>query len=155
MSVQLGLVLACGIVALIYGGLLVRELLALSPGTKEMQDIAAAIQEGANAYLNRQYTTIAIAGAVIFVAAFIVLGWQVAVGYFIGATLSGAAGYIGMNVSVRANVRTAEASRKGLAQGLSVAFTPKGSLRVVYTQSLDSRVAASDVVLAWLAAHNP
>ncbi len=121
MSLQLGLVLACGVVALLYGGWLVRQLLALSPGTKEMQDIAAAIQEGANAYLNRQYTTIAIAGAVIFVAAF-VLGWRVAVGYLIGATLSGAAGYVGMNVSVRANVRTAEASRKGLAEGLSVAF---------------------------------
>ena len=121
MSLQLGLVLACGLVALLYGAFLVRELLALSPGTKEMQEIAAAIQEGASAYLNRQYTTIAIAGAVIFAAAFY-LGWQVAIGYLIGATLSGAAGYVGMNVSVRANVRTAEASRKGLAEGLSVAF---------------------------------
>src|SRR6185503_14243275 len=82
---------------------------------------AAAIQEGASAYLNRQYTTIAIAGAVIFAAAFY-LGWQVAVGYLIGATLSGAAGYVGMNVSVRANVRTAEAARKGVGEGLSVAF---------------------------------
>jgi K(+)-stimulated pyrophosphate-energized sodium pump len=122
MSLELGLVLVCGLVALLYGAYLVRELLALSPGTKEMQEIAAAIQEGASAYLNRQYMTIAIAGAVIFVAAFVVLGWQVAVGYLIGATLSGAAGYVGMNVSVRANVRTAEAARKGLAQGLDVAF---------------------------------
>src|SRR5262245_23165031 len=122
MSLQLGLVLACGVLALLYGAYLVRELLALSPGTPEMQAIAAAIQEGASAYLNRQYTTIAIAGAVIFIAAFVVLGWQVAVGYLIGATLSGAAGYVGMNVSVRANVRTAEAARKGVAEGLSVAF---------------------------------
>ena len=121
MSLQLGLVLACGLLALLYGAYLVRELLALSPGTKEMQEIAAAIQEGASAYLNRQYTTIAIAGAVIFAAAFY-LGWQVAVGYLIGATLSGAAGYVGMNVSVRANVRTAEAARKGVGEGLSVAF---------------------------------
>jgi K(+)-stimulated pyrophosphate-energized sodium pump len=121
MSLQLGLVLACGLLALVYGAYLVRELLALSPGTKEMQEIAAAIQEGASAYLNRQYTTIAIAGAVIFAAAFY-LGWQVAVGYLIGATLSGAAGYVGMNVSVRANVRTAEAARKGVGEGLSVAF---------------------------------
>src|SRR5882757_1919739 len=122
MSLQLSLVLACGVVALLYGGWLVRALLAKSPGTKEMQEIAAAIQEGAAAYLNRQYTTIAIAGAVIFVLAFFLLGWQEAVGFFIGATLSGAAGYVGMNVSVRANVRTAEASRQGVAQGLSVAF---------------------------------
>src|SRR5688572_11205552 len=85
MSLQLGLVLACGLVALLYGAWLVRELLALSPGTREMQEIAAAIQEGASAYLNRQYITIAIAGAVIFAAAFY-LGWQVAVGYLIGAT---------------------------------------------------------------------
>jgi len=122
MSLQLSLVLACGVVALVYGGWLVQTLLAQSPGTKEMQEIAAAIEEGATAYLNRQYTTIAIAGAVIFVAAFAVLGWQVAVGFLIGATLSGAAGYIGMHVSVRANVRTAEAARIGLAEGLQVAF---------------------------------
>jgi K(+)-stimulated pyrophosphate-energized sodium pump len=122
MSLPLTLVLACGVIALAYGGWLVRSLLARSAGTKEMQEIAAAIQEGAAAYLNRQYTTIAIAGAVIFIAAFLVLGWQVAVGFLIGSTLSGAAGYIGMNVSVRANVRTAEASRHGLAEGLSVAF---------------------------------
>ncbi len=122
MNLQLSLVLACGVVALLYGGWLVRALLARSPGTKEMQEIAAAIQEGAAAYLNRQYTTIAIAGAIIVVIAFVVLGWQVALGFLIGSTLSGAAGYIGMNVSVRANVRTAEAARSGLAEGLSVAF---------------------------------
>jgi K(+)-stimulated pyrophosphate-energized sodium pump len=122
MSLPLTLVLACGVIALAYGGWLVQSLLAKSAGTKEMQEIAAAIQEGAAAYLNRQYTTIAIAGGVIFILAFALLGWQEAVGFFIGATLSGAAGYVGMNVSVRANVRTAEASRQGLAQGLSVAF---------------------------------
>jgi len=122
MSLPLILVLACGVIALVYGGWVVQSLLALSPGNPEMQAIAAAIQEGAAAYLNRQYTTIAIAGAVIFIIAFAVLGWQVAVGFLIGSTLSGAAGYIGMNVSVRANVRTAEAARIGLAQGLSVAF---------------------------------
>ena len=122
MSLPLILVLACGVIALVYGGWLVQSLLARSPGNAEMQTIAAAIQEGAAAYLNRQYTTIAIAGAVIFVAAFVVLGWQVAIGFLIGSTLSGSAGYVGMNVSVRANVRTAEASRIGLAEGLKVAF---------------------------------
>jgi K(+)-stimulated pyrophosphate-energized sodium pump len=122
MSLQLSLVLVCGVAALIYGGWVTRSLLERSPGTKEMQEIAAAIQEGAAAYLNRQYTTIAVAGAIIFVIAFVVLGWQVAIGFLIGSTLSGAAGYIGMNVSVRANVRTAEAARHGLADGLSVAF---------------------------------
>ena len=122
MSLELDLVLASGVLALIYGALTIRSLLAMSAGNDRMQEIAAAIQEGAAAYLNRQYTTIAIAGALIFVLAFVVLGWEVAVGFLIGSTLSGIAGYVGMNVSVRANVRTAEASRKGLAQGLSVAF---------------------------------
>jgi K(+)-stimulated pyrophosphate-energized sodium pump len=122
MSLQLYLILACGVLALLYGAWTIRSVLALSAGNERMQEIAAAIQEGANAYLNRQYLTIAVVGAVIFIAAFWIFGWQVAVGYLIGATFSGLAGYIGMNVSVRANVRTAEASRTGLAQGLSVAF---------------------------------
>src|SRR5436305_608547 len=122
MSVQLWLVLACGILALIYGGLTIASVLRQSAGTARMQEIAAAIQEGASAYLNRQYTTVAIVGLVIFIIAWVIFGWQVAAGYFIGATFSGAAGYIGMNVSVRANVRTAEAARTGLAAGLSLAF---------------------------------
>jgi K(+)-stimulated pyrophosphate-energized sodium pump len=122
MSVQLLLVLACGVLALLYGGLTIASVLKQSTGTPRMQEIAAAIQEGAAAYLNRQYTTVAIVGVVIFIAAFVIFGWQVALGYFIGAAFSGAAGYIGMNVSVRANVRTAEAARKGLASGLSLAF---------------------------------
>src|SRR4051794_10342159 len=122
MSVQLLLVLACGVLALLYGGMTIASVLKQSTGTPRMQEIAAAIQEGAAAYLNRQYTTVAIVGVVIFIAAFVIFGWQVALGYFIGAAFSGAAGYIGMNVSVRANVRTAEAARKGLAAGLSLAF---------------------------------
>jgi K(+)-stimulated pyrophosphate-energized sodium pump len=119
---QLELVLGCAVLALLYGLYTIRSVLSLSAGNARMQEIAAAIQEGARAYLNRQYTTIAMVGVVIFAAAFFVLGWQVAIGFLIGATLSGAAGYVGMYVSVRANVRTAEASRSGLAAGLSVAF---------------------------------
>ncbi|MBU6297569.1 MAG: sodium-translocating pyrophosphatase [Alphaproteobacteria bacterium] len=122
MSVELELVLACGVLALLYGGWTVRWVLAKSAGNARMQEIAAAIQEGARAYLNRQYTTIAVVGVVIFALAWAFLGWQEGVGYLIGAMLSGLAGYIGMNVSVRANVRTAEASRQGLAAGLRIAF---------------------------------
>ena len=120
MTIQL--ILACGVVALLYGWWAVRSVLSKSPGNARMQEIAAAIQEGARAYLNRQYTTIAAVGAVIFVLAWFLLGWHVAIGYLVGAALSGLAGYIGMNVSVRANVRTAEASRQGLSEGLSLAF---------------------------------
>jgi len=122
MSLELELVLGAGVLALIYGIWTIRSVLSMSPGNARMQEIAAAIQEGAAAYLNRQYTTIAVVGVVIFALAWIFLGWQEAVGYLIGAFLSGLAGYVGMNVSVRANVRTAEAARQGLAQGLSVAF---------------------------------
>jgi K(+)-stimulated pyrophosphate-energized sodium pump len=127
MSLELELVLACGVLALLYGLWTIRSVLAMSAGNARMQEIASAIQEGAAAYLNRQYTTIAFAGVVIFIGAWIVFGWQVALGYLIGSTFSGAAGYIGMNVSVRANVRTAEAARTGLASGLSVAFRSAAS----------------------------
>lgn len=122
MSTQLLFVFASGVLALLYGVWASRSVMAASAGSERMQEIAAAIQEGANAYLNRQYRTIAVVGAVVFVILSAALGIKVGIGFLIGATLSGATGFIGMNVSVRANVRTAEAARTGLAEGLSIAF---------------------------------
>ncbi|WP_207478957.1 sodium-translocating pyrophosphatase [Arenibaculum pallidiluteum] len=115
-------VVLCGLLALAYGVYAGRQVMATSPGNARMQEIAGAIQEGAKAYLNRQYTTIGIVGIVIGIVLGLILGLHVAVGFFIGAILSGVAGYIGMNVSVRANVRTAEAARNGLSAALDVAF---------------------------------
>ncbi|HVJ52374.1 MAG TPA: sodium-translocating pyrophosphatase [Aliidongia sp.] len=116
------IIIACGILALLYSAFAARQVLAANAGTARMQEIAAAVQEGARAYLNRQYSTIAIVGIVICIILGVTLGLKVAVGFVIGALLSGAAGYAGMNVSVRANVRTAQASRDGLAAGLGIAF---------------------------------
>jgi K(+)-stimulated pyrophosphate-energized sodium pump len=108
--------------AVAYGLLTTRQLLALSPGNAEMQRISGAVQEGAKAYLNRQYTTIGIAGIVLAIALIFIQDGYVAVGFVIGGVLSGATGYIGMNVSVRANARVAEAARGGVSPGLAVAF---------------------------------
>ena len=118
----LNYVIICGVVAVAYGWLTSTQILNASAGNKTMQDIAGAIQEGAQAYLNRQYKTIAIVGVVVLVLIGILFSPLVAAGYLIGAALSGVAGYVGMIISVRANVRTAEASRKGLAKGLDIAF---------------------------------
>jgi K(+)-stimulated pyrophosphate-energized sodium pump len=118
----LWLIVACGALSIIYAVWAIRSVLAADAGNARMQEIAAAIREGAQAYLKRQYTTIGIVGIVIFLLVGWLLGWLVALGFAIGALLSGAAGFIGMNVSVRANVRTAQAATSSLAGGLELAF---------------------------------
>jgi K(+)-stimulated pyrophosphate-energized sodium pump len=119
----INLIIVSGLLSLVYGFWAGNSVLKADAGNSKMQEISSAIQEGAQAYLNRQYTTIAIVGAVICVLLYLYFKdlWIIG-GYLIGAILSGAAGYIGMIISVRANVRTAQAASTGLAQGLNVAF---------------------------------
>nr|VFK44492.1 MAG: K(+)-stimulated pyrophosphate-energized sodium pump [Candidatus Kentron sp. SD]VFK48606.1 MAG: K(+)-stimulated pyrophosphate-energized sodium pump [Candidatus Kentron sp. SD]VFK80528.1 MAG: K(+)-stimulated pyrophosphate-energized sodium pump [Candidatus Kentron sp. SD] len=121
-SMLLIFALSCAVLALIYGAWSVTSILSKPAGNQRMREIAAAVQEGAQAYLNRQYTTIGIVGVVLFIIIGFVLSWTSAIGFAIGAIFSGAAGYIGMNISVRANVRTAEAANDGLNAALQIAF---------------------------------
>ncbi len=116
------LIIALGLISIVYGVWAIRSVMAADAGSARMQEIAGYVAEGAQAYLRRQYTTIGIVGVIIFVVVGILLGWLVAVGFAIGAVLSAVAGFIGMNVSVRANVRTAQASIHSLAGGLDIAF---------------------------------
>lgn len=122
MSYALGFTLLCAVIAILYGVFSIKWILARPTGSETMRNIAAAIQEGASAYLARQYRTIALVGAALFIIIFAALDWQTAIGFAIGALLSGAAGFIGMNVSVRANIRTAEAAKQSLNAALDVSF---------------------------------
>ena len=118
----LWVIVLCGALSIVYAIWATSSVMSADAGTDRMKEIAAAVAEGAQAYLRRQYMTIAIVGVVIFALLVYFLGIWVAIGFLVGAVLSGAAGFIGMNVSVRANVRTAQAATKSLAGGLELAF---------------------------------
>src|SRR5215472_1291385 len=118
----LWVIIACGALSIVYGIWAIQSVMSSDAGSQKMQEISAAVREGAQAYLKRQYATIGMVGVVIFILVGFLLGWLVAVGFAIGATLSGLSGFIGMNVSVRANVRTAQAAIGSLAGGLEIAF---------------------------------
>ena len=158
MSAGLVFAIVCGLFALVYGIWATRSVLSESAGNERMQEIAAAVQVGAKAYLNRQYMTIGAVGVVIFIVLVLLFNLTVGVAFLVGAVLSGAAGYIGMNVSVRANVRTAEGARQSLAKGLDIAFKSGAitgmlvaglallSVSVTYTVLLKMGVSGRDLI---------
>jgi K(+)-stimulated pyrophosphate-energized sodium pump len=137
--------------AILYGAVTARSLLALSPGNEQMRSISAAVQEGARAYLNRQYTTIAGVGVVLFIALIPIQNIRVAIGFAIGGLLSASAGYIGMNVSVRANARVAEAARTGVSRALDVAFRAGAVTGMLVVGLALIGVAGYYGVLTWIA----
>jgi K(+)-stimulated pyrophosphate-energized sodium pump len=149
------LTIVFGLMSIVYGVKTSQELLAADAGSARMQEISGAVAEGAQAYLNRQYKTIGMVGGVIFVVLVILLGWAVAFGFLIGATLSGAAGYIGMNVSVRANVRTAQAATQSIAAGLDIAFKAGAITGLLVAGLALLGVAVYYAILTWFAGYSP
>ena len=143
MTNSLTLVFAAGVLAVLYGAAQTAVLMKASTGNDKMREIAAAIQEGASAYLKRQYLTIGIVGIVILIAAYFLIGAYAAIGFLIGAVLSGAAGYAGMLISVRANVRTAQGASESLSKGLNLAFR-SGAVRKDTTPMASGRSAVKD-----------
>ena len=141
--------------AILYGAVTARSLLALSPGNEQMRSISAAVQEGARAYLNRQYTTIAGVGVILFIALIPVQNIRVAIGFAIGGLLSAGAGYVGMNVSVRANARVAEAARSGVSRALDVAFRGGAVTGMLVVGLALIGVAGYYGVLTWIAGETP
>ncbi|MGZ6578131.1 MAG: sodium/proton-translocating pyrophosphatase, partial [Solirubrobacteraceae bacterium] len=143
--------LVCAAGAVVYGVLTARSLLALSPGNEQMRSISAAVQEGARAYLNRQYTIIAGVGVILFIVLIPVQNIRVAIGFAIGGALSAATGYIGMNVSVRANARVAESARGGVSPALSVAFRGGAVTGLLVVGLALTGVAGYYGILTWIA----